>query len=136
MAPTVTLENLIYDCRLMNVATTRGKANDMRDMLAESDRQFDPQAYVLDPSVVLKISKEIIKGQSHLERTKIAASATISELRDANKSGALKLNDREVRYLDIFEEQLNSVPNDKTEFLQAMIKQTTTDKFDPAKYDL
>lgn len=136
MAPTVTLENLIYDCRLMNVATSRGKAKDMRDMLAESDRQFDPQAYVLDPSVVLKISKEIIKGQSHLERTKIAASATISELRDANKSGALKLNDREVRYLDIFEEQLNSVPNDKTEFLQAMIKQTTIEKFDPAKYDL
>ena len=136
MAPTVTLENLIYDCRLMNVATSRGKAKDIRDLLAESDRQFDPQAYILDPSVVLKISGEIVKGQSHLERTKIAASATISELRDAHKAGALSLAEREVRYLDILEEQLNSVPEDKAEFMQAMIKSTTTDKFDPAKYDL
>ncbi|MDA8226508.1 MAG: methanol--corrinoid methyltransferase [Desulfitobacterium hafniense] len=136
MAPTISLENLAYDCRLMNVASSRGKAMDMRDMLAESDRQFDPQAYILDPSVVLKLSQKIVKGQTHFERTKIAASATIQELRDAHKNGAVLLEDREVRYLDIIEEQLNSVPNDKEEFLQAMIKTTTPDKFDPAKYDL
>lgn len=136
MAPTVCLENLIYDCRLMNVATAKGKAKDIRDMLAESDRQFDPQAYILDPSVVLRISQEIVKGNSYLERTKIAASATINELREGYKSGALSLGEREVRYLDIFEEQLNSVPNDKYEFMQSMLQQTTRDKFDPAMYDL
>lgn len=136
MAPTVTFENLVYDCRLMNVATAKGKAKDIRDMLAESDRQFDPQAYVLDPAVVLKISKEIVKGESHLERTKIAAAATVAELRAASESGALALSDREVRYLGIMEEQLNSVPNDKAEFIQQMASMTTVDKFDRAKYDL
>lgn len=136
MAPTICLENLAYDCRLMNVATSHGKAIEMRDMLAESDRQFDPQALVLDPSVVLKLSQKIVKGQTHFERTKIAASATIEELREAHKTGALLLNDREVRYLDILKEQLNSVPDDKMEFTQAMIKTNTTDKFDPVKYDI
>ena len=136
MAPTVSLENLAYDCRLMNVATARGKALDMRDMLAESDRKFDPQAYVLDPSVVLKLSKKIVQGKTHFERAKIAASATIEELRDAYKADALLLDHREVRYLDILEEQLNSVPDSKTEFMAEIIKNTTKDKFDPAKYDL
>ncbi|WP_206809973.1 methyltransferase MtaB domain-containing protein [Paradesulfitobacterium ferrireducens] len=136
MAPTICLENLAYDCRLMNVATSHGKALEMRDMLAESDRQLDPQAYVLDPSVVLKLSQKIVKGQTPFERTKIAASATIEELREAHKTGALLLNDREVRYLDILKEQLNSVPDDEMEFTQAMIKTNTTDKFDPVKYDI
>lgn len=136
MAPTVCLENLIYDCRLMNVATAKGMAKDMRDMLAESDRHLDPQAYVLDPAVVLRISGEIIKGNSHLERTKIAASATINELRQAHKDGVLKLADREVRYLDIMEQQLKTIPEDQKEFMDMIMKQTTLDKFDPKKYDL
>jgi methanol--5-hydroxybenzimidazolylcobamide Co-methyltransferase len=136
MAPTVSLENLAYDCRLMNVATARGKAFDMRDMLVESDRQFDPQAYVLDPSTVLKISQEIVKGQSHFEQTKIAASATLTEIRSAYKAGNLQLAEREVRYLDIFEEQLNSIPDDVAEFQQQIVGNTTKDKFDPAKYDM
>lgn len=136
MAPTVSLENIAYDCRLMNVATARGKALDLRDMLAESDRQFDPQAYILDPTVVLKLSRKIVKGKSHFEQTKIAASATLEELRDAYKAGALQLSEREVRYLDIFVEQLNSIPDSKTEFQQEIVKNTTKDKFDPAKYNL
>lgn len=136
MAPTVSLENLVYDCRLMNVATTRGKALDLRDMLAESDRQFDPQAYVLDPAVVLKLSRKIVNGKSHFEQTKIAASVTLEELREAHKAGALQLAEREVRYLDIFEEQLNSIPDSETELQQVIVKNTTKDKFDPAKYDL
>ena len=136
MAPTVSLENLIYDCRLMNVATSKGKALEMRDMLAESDRRYDPQAYVLDPAVVLKLSEQIVKGATHLERTKIAAAATITELREAHKAGALDLPAKEVRYLDILEQQLNSIPADQEEFAHMVMKQTTPDKFDPAKYDL
>ncbi|WP_018214137.1 methyltransferase MtaB domain-containing protein [Desulfitobacterium hafniense] len=136
MAPTVSMENLIYDCRLLNVAAAKDKAKDMRDFLAESDRHYDPQAYVLDPAVVLKIGGEIIKGKTHLERTKIAAAATIKELREAHQAGALNLAGREVRYLDVLENQLNSIPEDKDEFTQMIIKQTTIDKFDPAKYDL
>lgn len=136
MAPTVSIEQLAYDCRLMNVATARGKALDLRDMLTESDSKYDPQAYVLDPAVVLKLSKEIVKGKTPFERTKIAAAATIAELRSAYKEGNLLLAEREVRYLDILEQQLSSVPDDEAEFTATMIKNNTTEKFDPAKYDM
>lgn len=136
MAPTVSIEQLIYDCRLMNIATVKGKAIDLRDMLAESDRKLDPQAYVLDPNVVINISKKIVQGKNHFERTKIAAAATIEELRSAYKAGNVVLADREVRYLDIMEQQLNDVPDDEAKFTEMMIKANTTEKFDPAKYDM
>lgn len=135
MAPVVSLENLIYDCRLMNVAASRGQALELRDMLAESDRKYDPQAYVLDPQTVLKISQEIVKGQSHFERIKIAAAASIKEIREAHKSGELLLADREVRYLDIMEKQLSSIPDDEKEFTERMLQTVPKDKFDPEKYD-
>ena len=75
MAPTVSMEQLIYDCRLMNEASARGKneALLLRDLLADSDSRFDPQAYVLRPDVVLEISKEIVKEKDHFSRTKAAA---------------------------------------------------------------
>jgi len=136
MAPTVFMEELIYDCRLMNVATSRGSALELRDIHSESDRMYDPQAYVLDPRVVLKLSKEILKGKTHFERTKIAASATITELRAASKDGLVLLDTKELKYLNILEKQLKTVPDDEAEFTKTMIKSTTKDKFDPAKYDM
>lgn len=136
MAPTVSIEQLAYDCRLMNIATVRGKAVEMRDMLVESDSKYDPQAYVLNPSVVLELSKKIVKGRNHFERTKIAAAATIKELREAHQNAQLLLDEREVRYLDILEQQLNTVPDNEADFTEMMIKTNSTEKFDPAKYDM
>lgn len=135
MAPVVSLENLAYDCRLMNVASARNQAIALRDMLAESDRKYDPQAYVLDPGVVLRISQEIVKGQNHFQRVKIAASSAIKEIREAYQSGELILADREVRYLDIMEQQLNTIPDDEQQFTENMLKMISKDKFDPDKYD-
>jgi methanol---5-hydroxybenzimidazolylcobamide Co-methyltransferase len=135
MAPTVFTEELVYDCRLMNGATARGFALEMRDLHAESDRMYDPQAYILDPKVVLKLSNEIVKGKTHFERTKIAAIATIQELRNGYTNGLLKLDAKELKYLDIFEKQLKTIPDDETKFIQEMIMSTTKEKFDPAKYD-
>ncbi len=63
MAPTVSMEQLIFDCRLMNEATKHGNETRllMRNLLADSDSKFDPQAYVLRPDVVLDISQELVK---------------------------------------------------------------------------
>ena len=59
MAPTVSFEQLVYDCRLMNGATARGHetALMMRDLHADSDSRLDPQAYILRPDVVQDIAK-------------------------------------------------------------------------------
>lgn len=136
MAPTVYMEQLIYDCRLFNTFTAQGKALTYRDVMVASDSKLDPHAYILNPRVVLDISEQIVKGKTAFERAKIAAAATIEELKKGINNEELIVSEREVRYLDIIEQQLATVPDNEEQFTADMIKNNTTEKFDPKKYDM
>ncbi|WP_026486500.1 methanol--corrinoid methyltransferase [Caldanaerobius polysaccharolyticus] len=117
MAPTVSMEQLIYDCRLMNRAYASGKegALKLRDWLADSDSYLDPQAYVLRPDVVLRISDKIVRAQGDLKRAKVGAQAAIEELRRAANDKEVDLPERELKWLDIMEAQLEDTPDDEQE---------------------
>jgi methanol--5-hydroxybenzimidazolylcobamide Co-methyltransferase len=67
MAPTTSFEQLAYDCRLLNTASERDgdTALLLRDLHADSDSKYDPQAWVLRPDVVLDISKELVKQEGN-----------------------------------------------------------------------
>ena len=110
MAPTVSLEQLAYDCRLMNKAFEKGmdKALLMRDLLADSDSSLDPQAYVLRPDVVLRISESLIKEEGSYNRMKKAATEAIEELRKAYDAGNVRILDKELKWLDTMSDQLES----------------------------
>ncbi len=138
MAPTVSMEQLIYDCRLMNTASEKGRsyALIMRDLFADSDSRLDPQAYVLRPDVVLKISGEIVKEIGHFNRTKKAALLTIAELKKAIADGKVVISEREMPWLDTMESQIESLPLDEEEFIRQMVNDNASDKFVPQKYDL
>jgi len=138
MAPTVSLEQIAYDCRLMNVASSKGihKALELRDWLAESDISFDPQAYILSPEVVFQISKAIIKENSYYNRAKAAAATAIDLLRKATESKKVIVDEREISWLDMMESQLDLLPEDEEEFIHDMIENNVSDKFVPKKYDL
>lgn len=138
MAPTVSMEQLIYDCRLMNEATSRGKECNilMRDLLTDSDSRYDPQAYVLRPDVVLNISQEILKEKGHFNRTKKAALVAIDELKKAVSSKKVIIEDRELSWLDTMESQIEAVPKDEQEFISQMVEENASEKFVPGKYDL
>jgi methanol--5-hydroxybenzimidazolylcobamide Co-methyltransferase len=138
MAPTVSMEQLAYDCRLMNTASQYGKQDALflRNWLCESDSRYDPQAYVLRPDVVLDISNEIIKEDSPFKRSKAAALAAVCELRRAVGAGRVVIDAREASLLDAMEAQLDSVPDDEEQFISEMLGRCESDKFDPQKYDL
>ena len=138
MAPTVSMEQLAYDCRLLNTVSSKGldKACELRDWLAESDSKYDPQAFVLRPDVVLEISKAIIGENTHLKRTKAAAMKAIDLIRTAMYKKEVIIQDREVSWLDSMETQLDLVPNDEEEFISDMVKTNKSEKFVPEKYDL
>lgn len=72
MAPTVSFEQLAYDCRLMNKASEKSPETAllMRDLLADSDSYLDPQAYILRPDVVLDISSELVKVDGYYPKAK------------------------------------------------------------------
>lgn len=136
MAPTVSFEQLVYDCRLMNTTSARGKETAllMRDILADSDSSLDPQAYVLRPDVVFDISKEIVKENGYYDRIKKVASLTIEKLKSAHTNGALALDSKELMWLDRLAEDVDAMPNDVRTLTESMIPQC--EKLDPAKYDM
>jgi methanol--5-hydroxybenzimidazolylcobamide Co-methyltransferase len=137
MAPTISLEQLVYDCRLMNAASRRGASEALllRDLFVESDAALDPQAFVLAPDVVLAIARKIAAEATPFARALAAGRGAVSALREGAAAGRLRVEEREAVWLDTMDEQLAAVGDEGT-FTDAMIGECRGDKFDPRKYDL
>ncbi|NCA99213.1 MAG: methanol--corrinoid methyltransferase [Clostridia bacterium] len=136
-APVVSMEQLAYDCRLMNGATRRGPevARLLRDLHADSDSRFDPQAYVLRPDVVFEIAEKIVSDQNGgLSRAKTAAQAAVDALRSGLSQDKVLIEEREKDWLDILESQIESIPDSDDEFIAEMVDDC--EKFNPKIYDL
>ena len=136
-APTVSMEQLAYNCRLMNEAIRRGPdaARLLRDLNADSDSYLDPQAYVLRPDVVLEISAQIVAdGKGPLSRSVTAAKAAIEAMRHGLADGRLSIDAREVQWLDTMEVQLETIPTDEASFVAEILDDC--EKLNPALYDL
>ena len=117
MAPTVSIEQLAYDCRLMNTASQDGResALKLRDWFVGSDSRLDPQAYVLRPDVVLMISKEILRESTHYDQARAAAQATIEALKAAGREGRVIISDRERPWLEKMQKDLDAMPDTEDE---------------------
>jgi methanol--5-hydroxybenzimidazolylcobamide Co-methyltransferase len=136
MAPTVSFEQLVYDCRMMNEGTLRGReaALLLRDICADSDSRLDPQAYVLRPDIVLGISKELVKVEGYYERTKKAAALALEAMKNGVDTGRLNLSDREKNWLENLTEQVGELPDNESEFIDSMLPEC--EKLNPEKYDM
>jgi len=122
MAPTVSLEQLVYATRLMNVASSQGPASArlLRDWFVDSDAARDPQAFVLRPDVVLDIAREILEEPTPYLRTRRAAIATLARLRQAHSDGTLMIPKNELRWLDRFSREADALSGDEAEFIHLM----------------
>jgi methanol--5-hydroxybenzimidazolylcobamide Co-methyltransferase len=118
-APVVSVEQLIYDCRLMNAALAEGSeaALALQRWHVESDANFDPQAWVLRPDVVMEISREIVAANDPLKATLSAMELALASIRKASTSGQLRLSSVELRWLDLLSAQLDAVPRDQDKLL-------------------
>jgi len=119
MAPTVSLEQLVYATRLMNVATKKGthSARQLRDWFVESDVFTDPQAYILNPETVISLSREIILEKTPYLRTRRAAQVTLACLRKASQNNELILSKNELRWLDRLSRQAELLEEDEEVFI-------------------
>ncbi|MBW6473073.1 MAG: hypothetical protein K0B14_08130 [Anaerolineaceae bacterium] len=138
MAPTVSLEQLIYATRVMNVASGHGPqaARILRDWMVESDALLDPQAFVLMPSVVLALSKEIIAEATPYLRTRRAALATLEILRKASSNQELSLSRIELRWLDKLSKQSDQLPEDENELINLVLPMIDQSKIRLSEYGL
>ncbi|MCL5096528.1 MAG: methanol--corrinoid methyltransferase, partial [Candidatus Omnitrophica bacterium] len=137
-APVVSLEQLAYDCRLLNAALAGSDrdARQLRDWLVASDAALDPQAWVLRPDVVLRIAQSILEESTPYRRTRRAVIAAIDELKQAYGSGQLHLPARELRWLNLFQDQAEELPENEETLIEEMCKGPEASKFLPAEYGL
>jgi methanol---5-hydroxybenzimidazolylcobamide Co-methyltransferase len=138
MAPTCYLEQLIYDCRLMNEALADGRDAALlyRKWMVASDASRDPQAFVLSPESAVTLAQAIIAAPTPYEAGKAAARAALRLMREGHRDGALKLHPREVPWLDRMEKTLDGLPSSESEFTSVMMSQVDTTKFVAADYEV
>ncbi len=138
MAPTVYYEQLEYDTRLMNQAIKEGNASilNLQRLMVNSDIYHDPQAFVLAPDVVIQISNEIVKGENYIDAAVKGSLKGLSLIEEAYNSGNLKLEDREVIWIDSLRSDIESIPTDESKFVEETIAQIGTSKFIPSEYGL
>ena len=138
MAPTAYLEQLEYDVRISNEALKLGHSypHMFQQLLINSDVYTDPQALILSPDNVVRISKELIKGDSYVANAKNGALAALDIIEEALSSGQMHLPDMETAYLPILREDLESIPDNESEFVEMMLPLLDQSKFILKEYGL
>ena len=136
MAPTCYLEQLIYDCRLMNQASAEGDASArlLRNWLVGSDAGLDPQAFVLSPAIAIKLGEAIVGAPNHYLAGRAAASTSVQLMRAAHQGGSLKLSKREVGWLTTLENTIGELPDSEGAFIDRMMAKVDQSKFIPSQY--
>lgn len=136
MAPVVGMEQLIFDCRMLNTAAKMGQGRVMRDIMIESDAPLDVQGYILRPEVVIELSQEILKYEDDFLRTKAAAAKAVEILQKAIEDGKVQCADRDAAWLDMMEETIEEIPDDRMGFYEEMKDEFKEGEFLPAEYGL
>ncbi|MBI2619847.1 MAG: hypothetical protein HYW57_07175 [Ignavibacteriales bacterium] len=133
MAPVVSMEQLIYDCRLFNAAVNKGSAGDLRDLLVDSDALLDPQAFILRPDVVRSLAKAIVAEREDYGRGVRVAWEAVRLMKDAASHGELLISDREGSWLERMELELNGLPATSMQFVSEETERWS-DAFDCTQY--
>jgi len=138
MAPTVSMEQLIYDCRLMNQASSEGKnaALMLQRWLIDSDAALDPQAFILTPNSAIALAKSVVGADTHYHAGKAVALEAVRLMKEANQKGKLNIIPRELPWLDRIDEAVSDLPDDEEEFISDMMEVVDSSKYNPAEYGL
>ncbi len=136
MAPTVYTEQLIYDVRLMNTSIRKGtdEALALRNLLVDSDKLLDSQAFVLDPDTVIRVSREMLRAETHLEAALRGALKALALMEDAVSGGRLLSSERENLWFDILRRDIEAIPTDESELLELVMPEIDIGKIDLGEY--
>lgn len=138
MAPTIYLEQLEYDARLMNEATKGGKATalQLQNLFVKSDAQYDPQAFILAPENVISISEQIVKGTNYIEATKRGCLTALDLISEGIKSGQLMHDEKEDEWINMLQEDIAMIPDDESAFLDMIMPTLDSSKLILSEYGL
>ncbi len=137
-APSCYLETLAYDARLLNVALDDGPeaALQLRDRLVASDAALDPQAHILTPDNAIALARAIVGADSYYDAGRAVAGEALALLNAARADGRVDIPEREVRWLDMMQAQLEGLPDDEGEFIARQLAAADQSAFRAEDYDL
>jgi methanol--5-hydroxybenzimidazolylcobamide Co-methyltransferase len=138
MAPTCYMEQLIYDCRLMNTARSHGKesARQLQRWLVESDVATDPQAFIISPESSVELARAIVTSDSHYHAGVAVARKAVELLRDAHDKGKLRIAANETTWFDNMQDALDELPEGESEFIARQLALADRSRFLPEEYGL
>ena len=138
MAPTCYMEQLAYDCRLMNTARSHGKesARQLQRWLVESDVATDPQAFIISPESAVELARAIVTSDSHYHAGAAVARKAVELLRTAHGKGQVRIAANEVAWFDIMQDTLDDLPESETEFIAGQLALADRSRFLPREYGL
>jgi methanol--5-hydroxybenzimidazolylcobamide Co-methyltransferase len=130
------MEQLIYDCRLMNQALAGGREAALlyRKWMVDSDAALDPQAYILAPASAIAIAQAIVSSPNAYAAGKEAAKTALRLMCEAHEAGALKINPREVPWLNRMQKDVEGLPNSEDQFIADMLAIVDPTRFVAADY--
>ena len=117
------------------MASADGGASRLQKWLADSDSRLSPQAYVLRPDVVLRLSEKIAQFDDPYGRTLAGARAAIAEIKSAYEKKELTIWPRDAKWIERIENQLDEIPDDPEELIEEMVP-NLAGKFLPKEYGL
>ena len=137
-APTCSMEQLIFDTRLMNQAAASGPegVRMLRDWMVNSDARHEPQAYILTPASAIRIGQTIVDAESHYLAGKAAARTAIDLMERGMNAGELDIPEREQPWLGMMRDSLDTMPDDENAFIEQVMPTLDTSKFVAADYEL
>jgi methanol--5-hydroxybenzimidazolylcobamide Co-methyltransferase len=138
MAPTCYMEQLAYDCRLMNTARSHGKASaqQLQRWLVESDVATDPQAFIISPESSVKLAQAIVTSNSHYHAGVAVARKAVELLRVAHDQGKLRIAPNEVIWFDTLQDTLDELPESESDFIAQQLAVADHSRFLPEEYGL
>jgi methanol--5-hydroxybenzimidazolylcobamide Co-methyltransferase len=138
MAPTVYLEQLQYDTRLMNEAVKGGKQEilQLQKLFVNSDMYFDPQAFILAPKNVIEISKEIVAGKNYIDAARRGYLKGLSLIENAIKEGALLQDEKETTWIELLKADIESIPVVESDFIELVLPTIDQNKVLLSEYGL
>ncbi|MCK5467557.1 MAG: hypothetical protein KAI99_03585, partial [Cyclobacteriaceae bacterium] len=138
MAPTIYLEQLEYDTRLMNQAIKGGKESvlGLQKLFVDSDVYFDPQAFILAPKNVIEISKEIVSGENYVDSTKKGCLKAIDLIEGAIEEGSLMRDEKEDEWIKMLKDDISTIPGNESDFIEQVLPTIDQSKLILSEYGL
>ena len=137
-APTCSLEQLAYDCRLMNQALSEGpqSARTLRRWMVRSDAGLDPQAYILSPRCVIELARAIVAADDAYAAGVAVARRAIELIEHAADDNELRVSTRERPWLAMMRDSLDTMPDNADAFIDEQLAQLDPARCRATEYDL